>query len=81
MALPLLGVLDARSGEWVPRGKVVRYPGIKPVTGKVEWWRWLGYRHGGPSGLQLWAQNEFEPHGHWQTVYRKMGGLYAIYPS
>jgi hypothetical protein len=79
--LPLLGVLDARSGLWVPRGKAVRYPGINPVTGAEEWWSWHRYRHAGPSGLELWTRNEFKPQGYWQAVYPKMGGLYAMFPS
>lgn len=74
MTLPTLVVLDARSGEVVPRGKRMVYePG--------RWWRWLKARGGGPSGLALWVENDYRPHGYWQVVYKKLGGLMAVYPS
>ena len=70
----LLGVLDARSGEWISRNRLVSYP-------EGHWWAWSDYRREGPSGLQLWVVSAQRPRGYWQDVHRKLGGLLAIFPS
>lgn len=78
--LPMIAVLDARSGKWVKKGQVVRYPHTPGLPD--EWWAWYRSRDvGGKKGRQLWTCNAHRPDGYWQPVVPWYGGLVGVFPS
>lgn len=78
--LPMLAVKDARSGRYIKKGEVVRYPRTPGFPD--EWWVWYHARNvGGPKGLQLWVRDPWHPAGYWQPVAPRWGGLVGLFPS